>query len=166
MEHSRRQSREMTADLVLAGLVAIVAVVLLYGAASLPPPRFDPLGSAALPRALAVLMLIFSAIIAGRAVLHQKSSDDEDAAMPDEDVTSAASPLRGLLILVALVVYVGALDFAHVPFVPATTAMMTVSGLVLHRADLRTGLLFGAIGLGLALALGYVFTHFLYVDFG
>ncbi|WP_163266380.1 tripartite tricarboxylate transporter TctB family protein [Chelativorans alearense] len=165
MANLRGQNREMAADLILSGLVAFAAAVLLYGAASLPPPRFDPLGSAALPRALGVLMLIFSAIIAVRALTRRKLPDDDEGwVVPNEEEPRAASPVRGLLIFVALVAYVAALDFARAPFVPATTVMMAVSGLVLHRVDWRTGLLFGAIGLGLALGLSYVFTHFLYVD--
>ncbi|MBB2974300.1 tripartite tricarboxylate transporter TctB family protein [Mesorhizobium sp. RMAD-H1] len=165
MERLQGQRREMAGDLVLSGLVAVGAVVLLYGAASLPPPRFDPLGSAALPRVLAVLMLIFGAIIAARAVWPRNAPAEEGDAAQDEKPAAAPSPVRGLLIFGALVAYVAALDFAHVSLVPATTAMMAVTGLVLHRADWRTGLLFAGIGLGLSLVLSYIFTHFLYVDF-
>lgn len=166
MPGSHRQNRQMGADLTLSALVAIGAAVLLYGAAFLPPPRFDPLGSAALPRALAILMLVFSAIISVRAVMRPKAIAEESEVVRNEEPDALQSPMRGILIFVALIAYVAALDFARAPFVPATTAMMTVSGLVLHRAHWRTGLLFAGIGLGLSLGLSYIFNHFLYVDLG
>lgn len=166
MADFRHRNRQIAGDFALCAFVGLCAGILLYGSASLPAPRFEPLGSAALPRALAVILLVLSAIIAVRAVLRLKGTAAADEEPTAESAKSGFAPHRAALLFAALVVYVAALDVFRVPFVPATTAMMTASGLILHRADWRTGLLFAALGLGLSLALSFVFTHFLYVDIG
>ena len=61
--------RSIIADLLLAIFAFLAAVILLIGASDLPPPRFEPLGSAALPRILAVIIIFFSLLIALRAYL-------------------------------------------------------------------------------------------------
>lgn len=48
------KARQTLADLTLAVLTIFGAGLLFLGALSLPPPRFEPLGSAALPRILAL----------------------------------------------------------------------------------------------------------------
>ena len=101
----RDATRQTIADIILAVLVAAGAALLFIGAAELPPPRFEPLGSAALPRILGTLLIFFAVILVIRALLRLRAGQASAAA------PSGADPRRGALVFVALVLYVAALDF-------------------------------------------------------
>ena len=154
-------------DLVLAALVVAGAVLLIVGAAELPPPRFEPLGSAALPRILGAILILLAAIVAVgglRRILAPTSAPEPGA--EDADVGAAEGrPLNGALVLLALVTYVAALDLLQAPFVPATTAFLGAVGLVLG-GTFRAGAVYALLGLGFGAALSYVFSTFLYVTIG
>lgn len=143
-------------DAALAGFALVVAALLLVGSAGLPPPRFEPLGSAALPRILAGLLILFAGIILVGAWRRRETPDAEGEAPP--------SALRGLGAFGALVLYVAALDRLGVPFVPATVAFVTGMGALLAGLRWRSLLAFLAFGVVLALLIDAVFTRFLHVD--
>lgn len=140
--------------------------MLLIGAASLPPPRFDPLGSAALPRCLAVLMLVFAAWIALGALRALAGATPAPGQEPAREAAANARPMRGVIVFAALLAFVAALDFLRVPLIPATTVFMAVVGLAVSGATLRTGAIYAAFGLVLASGLSWVLSSFLYVSFG
>lgn len=151
-------SLRVLGDLALAAFVICGAVLLFIGAADLPPPRFEPLGSAAVPRILGVVLIGLALIVAVRAVWRARDT-------PDETEPNDASPARGAIVFAALIAYVAALDFGRVPFVPATTLFVMVSGMAMHRVGWRPALVFAALGLVLAAALSWVFATFLYIRF-
>jgi putative tricarboxylic transport membrane protein len=152
-------------DLALAAFVIAGAVILFVGAADLPPPRFEPLGSAAMPRILGAIMVALALTVAARAVLRLRGATPPEAPPLPGDARES-DPWRGAVVLVALIAYVAALDFGRVPFVYATTAFVTVAGLAMGRVGLRSAAFFAALGLGVALTLGYVFETYLYIRIG
>ncbi|MBS9722076.1 tripartite tricarboxylate transporter TctB family protein [Tianweitania sp. BSSL-BM11] len=160
-------------DLLLAAGALIGAGLLFWGASELPPPRFEPLGSAALPRILGVCITVLALIIAAGAALGGKrhsiqepdAASDEVAAADASDL-SAARPLQTIAVLAALIVYVAALDVFRVPFVLATTILMAALGAFLGVARLRTAITIGITGVLLALAIQFVFERYLYVTIG
>lgn len=158
MSESKRRS---IADLALSLLVAAGAVVLFIGAAKLPPPRFEPLGSAALPRILGVLLLLFAAILAVRAASRLRRGW-----IAPVTEASEADPRKGFAVLLALVVYVFALDVLRVPFVPATTVFVAVVGLSIGARSWINLVIFTSIGLVLALAISNILSRFLYITIG
>ena len=162
-------------DLALAAAVLIAAVALFVGASGLPAPRFEPMGSAAVPRILGGLLALFGAILGGRAAwrLARGAAGPTDAAgrgsdaegeATDADADVAPNPLRTVAVLVALVLYVAALDVLDWPFVPVTTAFVVALGATLAAPRPRTLAVFAGYGALLAFALHAVFTRFLYVD--
>lgn len=158
MTESRRRS---IADLTLAFLVTVGASVLFIGAAKLPPPRFEPLGSAALPRILGVLLLLFAAILTTRAVLRLTRGWIAPPA-----IESDAEPRKGLAVLVALVAYVFALDVLRVPFIPATTVFVAIIGLSIGAKTLRNAAIFIGLGLVLSVTISTILSRFLYITIG
>ena len=146
-------------DVVLAIFALALAAVLVGGSIGLPPPRYEPMGSAALPRILAGLISLFAVVILFNA-LRQPAADGAAEGRME------ASPLRSLAAFAALLGYVAALDIGRAPFVIATVAFVTVLGLILAKPAPRTALLFLLFGLLLALGIDSVFTKFLYVDLG
>ncbi|GAB4240769.1 MAG: hypothetical protein Tsb0032_44070 [Kiloniellaceae bacterium] len=150
--------RHVFADLILAGCVAAGAAALFIGAAELPPPRFEPLGSAALPRILGGLLLFFAAAVAVRAVLRWRSG-----AAPSQADAPETMPLRGLAVLLALLAYVFAMDVLRVPFVPATTLFVAAVGLSTGRRSWLNLGVFLALGLVLSLAISTILSRYLFI---
>jgi putative tricarboxylic transport membrane protein len=153
-------TRRNIADLALAALVAAGAGLLFIGAAELPPPRFEPLGSAALPRILGALLILFALILSARALLRLRRGGGA------EEAPSRAEPRRGALVFAALVVYVAALDFVRLPFVPATTLFVTATGLAIGARTWRNLAVFAGLGLALSLGISTILTRFLYITIG
>ena len=151
-------------DLALCAAVALGAALLLIGAAKLPPPRFDPLGSAALPRALAAIMLFFAAWIAMAAVL--TLTRGSGSAAPETPAANRVAPWRGVMVFAALLAFIAALDVFRMHLIPATTVFMGVVGFVVAGPTWRTALYYGVFGLALSSVLTWVMSNFLYVKFG
>lgn len=147
-------------DLILLAAIGVGVAVLFLGASTLPPPRFEPLGSAAMPRILGVILMLLSLPVAYAAIRDLLASD------PSEQKTTLKLPFGGFLVFVALVIYVAALDFGKMPFIPTTTVFIAVAGMAIDRVSLRVLAIYGGLGLVLACALSYVFTNFLYVQLG
>lgn len=149
-------------DTALAAFALLAAGLLFYGSIGLPPPRFEPMGSAAVPRILAGLIALFAIVILAKAWFGG----------PEGDATPSvvAPPLRSVGAFAALVGYVAALDVGQAPFVPTTIVFVVAMGLILaarsSRTLWRTVIGFALLGLVLALGIDAVFTRFLYVDLG
>jgi len=156
-----RQKLKALGDLGLLAAVALGVSVLFIGAADLPAPRFEPLGSAAMPRILGLVLILLSLPIAYQAVRDIWRGSNASA----EPEPPIQLPYRGALLLGALVLYVAALDFGRVPFVLATTVFVTVSGVTIGGFGVRTTVMYACLGLGLSLALSFIFENFLYVRF-
>lgn len=155
---------EHLGDIVLSLLVFAGATLLFAGAAGLPEPRFEPLGSAALPRILGALLYGFGLLVGGRALLGLQRSAIAGKAPGDK--AGATSPLVGFYILVVLCLYVAALDLMQAPFVVSSAVFLGLAGYGLSGWSVRAGAIYTAIGLGVAFAIAYVFTNFLYISFG
>lgn len=162
-------------DLLLAAVVVGGSVILFAGAAELPPPRFEPLGSAAMPRILGVILCLLAAIVAVQAVLRLARGEASDMPnlppLPELDTDDGtapgkASPIRGIVVLGAVLAYVGALDILKVDFTLATTCFVAVTGMAMTRPGPRELLLHAALGLLLGLGVSAVFATFLHVEIG
>ena len=156
------RTRRMVADLALAALTVAGAILLLIGAMDLPPPRFEPLGSAALPRILSGLLLVFAVIVAIRALLRHRSGTLERVT----EEGPKADPRRGALVLVALVAYVFALDVLRIPFLIATPVFVAATGLAIGARTWSNLAAFATLGLALAFSISLVLEKLLYVRIG
>ena len=158
-------TRRAAGDLLLAALCIAGAALLLAGAASLPPPRFEPLGSAAMPRALAVVLIVLSLLMAGRSLLTLRrpgpTPDDDDLPQPE-----GTRQGRSVLTFLVLVAYVAALDLGRVPFWIATMVFLAAIGLILTGGNLRAGAVYAVLGAALGAALAWAFQNFLYISLG
>lgn len=156
------KTRRNIADLALALLTIAAAALVLFGARDLPPPRFEPLGSAALPRILAGLLIVFALIIAISALLRQRRDDF----VPVAESGPRPDPRRGALVLAALVAYVFALDVLRVPFLFATPPFVAATGLAIGARTWRNLVIFLAFGFALAFGISLVLEKLLYVRIG
>lgn len=145
-------------DLALLAAVMIGVVVLFVGASTLPPPRFEPLGSAAMPRILGACLVILGLPVAFAAIRDLIKED------PGAEMQSLKLPFAGVSVFIALIIYVAALDFGQLPFVPVTTVFVAAVAMAIDRFSLRGLAIYGGLGLVLASALSYIFSNFLYVQ--
>lgn len=148
-------------DLALATCVVIGAGILFVGASSLPPPRWEPLGSAAMPRILGGILIALALSVAARAVFTLVKAGHKSISKPAPDL-----PYRGAIVFALLVAYIAALDFARVPFAIATTLFVMCAGMTMHQVSARSALVHGALGLVLSLSLDYIFSTYLFVRIG
>lgn len=157
------QTRQCLTDLALATFAVSGAVILLVGAAELPPPRFEPLGSAALPRILGGVLILLSVIVAARALFRLRSSS---AKVSEEMALGIAiQPSRSFLTLAALIAYVFSLDVLQVAFIPATTVFVVVAGLAMGERTLRNVAVFTLLGLILSASISFILSRFLFITF-
>lgn len=148
-------------DLALAACVILGAGILFVGASSLPPPRWEPLGSAAMPRILGGILIALALTVAARAMV--------TLAKPRQNGVQEAAivlPYRGIIVFALLVAYIAALDFGRVPFAIATTLFVMCAGMTMHQVSVRSALVHAALGLVLSLSLDYIFSNYLFVRIG
>jgi putative tricarboxylic transport membrane protein len=155
------KARQTLADLALAVLTLFGAGLLFLGALSLPPPRFEPLGSAALPRILGSLLILFAVIVAITAIRRR-----HEALPAPKRAAPSANLKRGALVLGAIVTYVFAMDVIQIPFLIATPLFVTASGLSIGGFSRRNLIAFVGVGIGLAFLISTVLERFLYVRIG
>jgi len=148
-------------DLALAACVIVGAGILFVGASSLPPPRWEPLGSAAMPRILGGILILLALTVATRAIFTLVKAAHKNISEP-----ALHLPYRGAIVFALLIAYIAALDFARVPFVVATTLFVMCAGMAMHRVSVRSALVHAAMGLVLSLSLDYIFSTYLFVRIG
>ncbi|NKB51731.1 MAG: hypothetical protein GKR97_05835 [Rhizobiaceae bacterium] len=158
------QQKALMRDVYLAIGSLLLAGLLFYGAMGLPAPRFEPMGSAALPRILGGLIVLLALMLlfnvwrklraAGVPISEAKSSAD----------VQGLAKIRPLGVPACLALYVGALDFLQAPFVISTVVLVVVLGMLLSKPTLRTAIIFTLFGVVISVSINLVFTHFLFVD--
>jgi len=149
-------------DLIVAALVLAVAVALFVGAARLPPPRWEPLGSAAVPRALGTLLALFAVLLAAGALRALILARD-DVAWP-AFTAPAARMLRGSAVLVAVIAFVVAMDRFRLPFVAVGPVFVVAISVLLGGLSLRVAGFSALWGVVLCFGLHAVFTRFFYIN--
>lgn len=142
-------------DLVFALAVILAAAVVWFGTADLPPPRYEPVGSAALPRAIASLMSLLSIFVAVRAV---RAGGQARGGEQTGGLLRIAA-LAGLL-----VIFVAVMDARIVGFRPAAAAFLFVSCAILGGLSLSRLAGYTVFSAILSLGLHAVFTRLFYID--
>ncbi len=115
-----------------------------------------------MPRILGVLLIILAAIVSIQAIAGLRRSKPSTV----ESDAPMSAPYRGLIVLVALLLYVFSLDILQLPFLIATPLFVTVAGTAMHHMSVRSILLHGALGLCIAVLISTVFSQFLGIEIG
>lgn len=144
------------ADLLMVGVVALVSLLLLVGAASIPPPMFDPVGSAAVPRGVAVTLLV---LVAVHLLLRLRQPPrTEPRRLGDIGMGKGA-----MLTLAITAAYCLLLQLRILPFAVPTAAFLVVlvPALAASWRQLPIAL---AIGLVMGLGCQWLFTEIFFID--
>lgn len=152
---------DTTRDMVTGGILALVSIVLLSQAMTIPGPRYEPLGLRFLAVLVPALILLLSVALTVRGYLRGRTESQASAPFRPQTM------LRTLSIFAVLVVYAAALEarlgFA---FYVVTTAIFffAASLLTARPPSLRAGLITLIIGGVLAYGIAWLFTEILYVS--
>ncbi|MHC8491481.1 tripartite tricarboxylate transporter TctB family protein [Thalassospira sp. SM2505] len=146
-------------------LVAAFAAASLYGSSLLPPASYEPLGSAAFPKALGLITL---GLVALQAIsLIRNHSGTESPADP-ESVTRSFSwkkYRKPALMLATMVLYLAAMSYAGVDFRISTSVFLCLAMCLLARPNSpKKVLLIAGSSIVLAVVLDLVFKHLFYID--
>ena len=156
------KSRAPRADLVLALAACVVSVVVIGGTVGIPEGSFEPLGSAAFPRGLAVLIIGLSIWLIIRSVhqLRNRATSVPAHKKPILDAT-AARPRYDLAITVAFVTpaYVAVMAEGLLGFSVATTVYLMVTIGLLSRFRPRAFPAIVTVSMIAGFGLNYIFTR-------
>lgn len=144
-------------DYAFALLVIAAAGLVWFGTADLPPPRYEPVGSAALPRGIAAVMALLAIVVAVRA-------RGTAAPAPADSGPGLAGPLRVLALGTLMVVFVLVMETRQVSFRPAAAVFLFLTAAVLGGLAPRRLAGYAAFAVVLSLGLHAVFTRLFYID--
>lgn len=151
-------------DVVFALVVIAFCGIVYWQTLKLPPPRYEPLGPAAVPQALSAIVAVLAAGVLVRRVMTpgRRGEGPGDTAVAGPGFTPRPAMAAGALALTTS--YVGAMDLGILGFVEASVLFLTLTGLFLGRRDWRR--LPVLVGAALAVSLGshFVFTRVFYID--
>jgi putative tricarboxylic transport membrane protein len=151
-------SRTPRADVALALAVGAFAALLWREALKVPPPFFDPLGSAAVPKGVALVLLALSAMVLVRAVIARPWPS------AGEDAGYRPRPAIAVGIVSLCLAYLGLMQLRLLGFQLASILFMIAATALLARLQLRTSLLGAAIALVVGIGGTLLFTRFFYID--
>jgi putative tricarboxylic transport membrane protein len=142
------------------------AVFLYFGALHVPPPIFDPLGSAAVPKIAAFLIALLSVVILMTG-LRQRSTSRTELSVGTEDEEDAPVTPRydlGICLLGFCAAYVAGMEFGVLGYPVATAIFLFASGLLLGGLNARNVLLSLIISLVVGFGSDLVFSEFFYIQ--
>jgi len=146
-------------------LVAAFAAASLYGSSLLPPASYEPLGSAAFPKALGLITL---GLVALQAISLIRNHSGTESPADLESVTRSFSwkkYRKPALMLATMVLYLAAMSYAGVDFRISTSVFLCLAMCLLARPDSpKKVLLIAGSSIVLAVVLDLVFKHLFYID--
>ena len=148
------------AEIALSISLIIFSAVVYYFSLELPDPVYEPLGSAALPKGLAVIMSLLSLIIIVRAI--PKIKTYKSTTHTSEGITSR--PKLAILIFIITLIFIGILDFGVLGFLPAGIIYLSTIGYFMTHRNLKRFPWVIAFSVILTVFSYYVFTKFFYID--
>ena len=147
-------------EIALSISLIIFSAIVYYSSLELPEPVYEPLGSAALPKGLAVIMSLLSLIIIIRAI--PKIKNYKPINNTDENITSR--PKLAILIFIITLIFIGILDFGVLGFLPAGIIYLSTIGYLMTHRDLKRFPWVITFSVILTVFSYFVFTKFFYID--
>lgn len=155
---------EAQAELIVALCVMVLSAAIWIAADRLPPPIFDPLGSGAVPKLAASLVM---ALAAAMLVQRLRCTADRGAVPDPGDPTETVAPLRpGIAVgaFAAIAACPAAMDAGLLGFRETAFVFILTLGGILSRFSRRTMTILIPIAATLAVGLSWLFGGHLYID--
>jgi putative tricarboxylic transport membrane protein len=141
------------------GLI-LFSILVYYFSLDLPEPEYEPLGSAALPQGLAVIMSLLSLVVIFKAIPRLKTYE----ASVDPNPEVIPRPLLSVAIFILTLIFIGVLDFGILSFMPAGIIYLTVIGYLMTNRDLKRLPYVIVFSVILTVSSFYIFTKLFYID--
>jgi len=138
----------------VALLMIVISAPALFGTMEIPPGKFEPLGSAPVPRAVAGLIIILALGLIVRACIDQRPLA----------ASSADRYLDATAVVVLTLLFVAAMNFRLATFAVLTSVYLIVTVGFLTRFKRRSLPAVIAVGLITGFGCQYVFTRIFVVD--
>jgi putative tricarboxylic transport membrane protein len=158
---------EAREDLILALVILAFSILIHVMALSLPPPLFDPLGSAAIPKLVSAILVLISLIIGlGPFLRKPEAAGKETLSAPasPEDVPPPLRPEIAAASIVIVVAYVASMSIGVLGFREATILFVIALGGVMSRFRGRTMIYLTIIALIIGFGFAWLFSEILYID--
>lgn len=156
-------SPEARRDLTLAIAVLLFAGLVYWEALKLPPPFFDPLGSAAVPKFVAGVLAVLALALLGQHLLKENEAETAAPAAGDEDVPRPM-PWVAIGSVLAVSGYALTLQYDLLSFRTASILFILVLGAILARFSWRIIAWLLPIALCLGFFFNFIFTQVFYID--
>ncbi len=140
-------------------LLIVTGILLLIGSAQLPPPEFDPLGPAGMPRYIAFILLGLSVFRIFSLLRDRNASTESSAQKLGEPMEIGKFTWSSGIVAAYLV----ALTVGGIPFSFLSCAFLVALGVVMTGGAKRKLPIIVAIAVTISFGLTYIFTELLTV---
>ncbi len=162
-------------DIILSLVIIAFSIVIYIDTLDLPPPKYEPMGAAALPQILAGLLIIFSLFILIKAIVKRQPAatpaeknsargDRGDVSTFLETDTPPQSFTKAAIVFFLTCIYVYVMSAKLSGFMPATMIYIFVAGSIMKPANLISKVKMASFAIVFALATFYIFTGLFYID--
>ena len=151
---------ESIQDYVVSFLTVVLAGLVLWGARFIPPPFFDPLGSAAVPKACATILIGLAILIGVRRFIENKAGSTTGP----EETGYKKEPWLALGVVSLSMLYTLAMGAGWIGFRWGTIVYIFATGTILAKGSFRIIVISLALGLLFGFGGHYLFTNFFYID--
>ncbi len=152
-------SRTPKLDLSLSGVLILLAAAVLWAAQEIPPPFFDPIGSAAFPKYAAYIIAALALGIGIRAVFALRGQRPVK-----KERSYREEPLLAIAVVATSAIYTLSMQFQWLSFRFATLAFIFILSAFLSKFDKRVLWASAIIAALFGFGGQYLFTEIFYMD--
>ena len=148
-------------DIGVSAFLIVASATVYVETLSLPPPVYDPIGPAAFPRTLTVIVGVLALAVMVLAI-----REPSLAAAGDYDRPPSNRPRPDLAVGTALLTtgYVALLGFRPFSFAVLTTLYLVIQVMLLFRFEFRRLPVAVFVAVIVGFGCDYIFTQFLFID--
>jgi putative tricarboxylic transport membrane protein len=152
------RSQKPTLDLSISGVLIALSVFVLWGVKEIPPPFFDPIGSAAFPKYTAYIIIALALGIALRASFALRNT-----VAPSKE-SFREEPLLAVSVVVLSALYTLSMQLELLSFRWATIVFIFLLSTALSKFEKRVMIISAVIGFVFGFGGQYLFTEVFYID--
>ncbi len=153
-------SRSSHQDYFISGCTLVLAGLVLWAAQDIPPPFFDPLGSAAVPKTCAYSLIVLSLGMGLRRYFKNRAS----GRTVSRDVSYKTEPWLALSVVALSALYTLAMGSGWMGFRWGTVIYIFITGTMLAKKNYAVMSISLAWGLLLGIGGHFLFTNFFFID--
>jgi putative tricarboxylic transport membrane protein len=157
-------------DLALAVAIWVLAGTVYWSASQLPPPIFDPVGSAAIPKLVSITLAIIAAVILLQRIAIGRRNQEATAvssSIARDMPLGTAAPLRGGIALACILImlgYTAIMTYGLLGFRDSTIPFIILLGGTLSRFRRSTMLILVPSAFMIGFGFDWLFSEILYID--